>query len=116
MVLTQDSSFRFQVSGIRFQGLGRFVSVGANRIRPVFVFAIFILDSADAHFRFHVSGVGAGLLSLANRIHPVFVFAIFILDSADARFRYQVSWIGAGLLSLGRIAFTLFCIRNIYPR
>ena len=58
MVLTQDSSFRFQVSGIRFQGLGRFVVVGVNRVRPIFVFAIFILDSADARFRFQVSGVG----------------------------------------------------------
>ena len=61
-MLTQDSSFRFQVSGIRFQGLGRFVSVGANRIRPVFIFVIFIHDSADARFRFHVSRVNAGLL------------------------------------------------------
>ena len=32
-----------------------FVVVGANRIRPVFVFAIFILGSADARFRFQDS-------------------------------------------------------------
>ena len=32
-----------------------FVSVGANRIRPIFILAIFILDSADARFRFQVS-------------------------------------------------------------
>jgi len=32
-----------------------FVVVGANRIRPVFVFAIFILGSADARFKFQDS-------------------------------------------------------------
>ena len=55
MVLTQVSRFRFQDSGFRIQGLGRFVSVGANRIRPVFIFAIFILGSADAGFKIQVS-------------------------------------------------------------
>ena len=66
-----------------------FVSVGANRIRPIFILAIFILDSADARFRFQVSsfkiqvsGVGQVCCRWANRIRTVFVFAIFILDRA----------------------------------
>ena len=76
-MLTQVSRFRFQDS--RFRGWCRFVSVGANRIRPIFVFAIFILDSAEAHFRYQGSGcwcrfVGVG----ANRIRPVFIFAIML--------------------------------------
>ena len=80
MVLTQDSSFRFQVSGIRFQGLGRFVVVGVNRVRPIFVFAIFILDSADARFRYLVSGFRGWCRFVvgANHIRPVFLFAIML--------------------------------------
>ena len=46
----QVSSFKIQVSGV-----GLVCCRWANRIRPVFVFAIFILDSADARFKIQVS-------------------------------------------------------------
>ena len=60
---------------------------------PIFILAIFILDSADARFRFQDSGFRgwSGLLPQGESHCPVFVFAIFILGSADARFRIQVS-------------------------
>ena len=50
VVLTHVSGFKIQVSGV-----GQVCCRRGNRIRPVFVFAIFILDRADACFTFQVS-------------------------------------------------------------
>ena len=74
----------------------------ANRIRPIFVFAIFILDSADAHFRFQVSGVGAGFLALGRIAFALFLYLRYLSSIVLTHISgFMFQGVGAGLLSLG---------------